>query len=81
MDQAKITRFSPPPFLPGNMFLEAEEEIEGGTSSSPVVDSNGRLVGIVSTTAMLIAGQYFSGWLTQAWPALEHALQYLFPIP
>ncbi len=48
--KAKITRFTPPPFLRGNMFLEAEEEIEGGTSGSPVVDSSGRLVGIVSNS-------------------------------
>jgi hypothetical protein len=51
--KAKITRFSPPPFLRGNMFLETEEEIEGGTSGSPVVDSSGGLVGIISTPASL----------------------------
>jgi Trypsin-like peptidase domain len=51
--KAKITRFAPPLHLRGKMFLEAEEEIEGGTSGSPVVDSSGRLVGIVSNPASL----------------------------
>ncbi|MDZ7759930.1 MAG: serine protease [Desulfovermiculus sp.] len=33
------------------MFIEAEEEIKGGTSGGPIVDESGRLVGIVSNSS------------------------------
>jgi hypothetical protein len=46
---AKVVRYSHPSQpLHGCLCLEADAQIKGGTSGGPVVDSSGRLVGVVS---------------------------------
>ena len=40
------SRFNAPPF--GNVWVDYDAQIEGGTSGSPVIDDNGLLVGVIS---------------------------------
>lgn len=42
--------------ISGAMTIETDEQIEGGTSAGPVIDSDGRLVGVISTCGDTLHG-------------------------
>jgi len=56
--RAKIHRYSPKP-PHGCLCIEADDRIQGGTSGGPVVDTSGRLVGVISHSCeQAIRGKY-----------------------
>jgi len=66
---ARIVRYSPTP-PHGQLSLEANDRIEGGTSGGPVVDANGRLVGLVSHSGDTALNEKYVGELPIAHLAL-----------
>jgi hypothetical protein len=65
---AKIVRWGQS--LSSGVSVEADDRIEGGTSGGPVVDSSGRLVGVVSWFSEVAAGEKCSGSIPMAHLAL-----------
>ena len=42
------------------LVVEADEQIEGGTSGGPIIDDSGELVGVVSNFSIATGGPYKS---------------------
>jgi Trypsin-like peptidase domain len=66
---ARIVRYSPGP-THGRLCIEADDRIEGGTSGGPVVDSSGRLIGVVSWSGEAAVRERYSGMIPIAYLAL-----------
>jgi S1-C subfamily serine protease len=49
--RARATRYGLDPIPGSSVFLKAESSIEAGTSGGPIVDEDGRLIGIVSVAS------------------------------
>ncbi len=67
---AKITNWSATGLHSGRMAIQAQDRVEGGTSGGPVVDSAGKLVGIVSWFKEVKEGQACDGQIPIACLAL-----------
>jgi hypothetical protein len=68
----RIVRYSSAggPPQSGCLCIEADDRIEGGTSGGPVVDSSGRLIGVVSHSGETAMGEKYVGTLPIAHLAL-----------
>ncbi len=69
---AKVTNWSLPGMYSGSMAIEAQVAIQPGTSGGPVVNSGGRLVGVVSSFST--TGQPCDGQIPIAYLALTRWL-------
>ena len=53
-----------------NLAVEADEQVEDGTSGGPIINDSGDLVGIVSIFSVVAQGQHKSGGLKTPPPRL-----------
>ena len=72
--KGKVTRYGFATASSGCISIEAVSQIEGGTSGGPIVDSRGRLVGVVSHSTEAKAGDKCTGSIPLACLALPHWL-------